>query len=78
MLDSRGLTRDTLIVRVADHGELGFSHGGLRQKDYTAYEEMIHIPMIFSNPRLFPCPVETDCLAGLIDVLPTLLTVAGL
>jgi choline-sulfatase len=78
MLDATGLTEDTLIVRVADHGELGLSHGGLRQKDYTAYEEMIHVPMIFSNPRLFPGPVETDCLAGLIDVLPTLLTVAGL
>ena len=78
MLDAKGLTKDTLIVRVADHGEMGLSHGGLRQKDYTAYEEMIRIPMIFSNPRLFPYPVETDCLAGLIDVLPTLITVAGL
>jgi choline-sulfatase len=78
MLDAKGLTKDTLIVRVADHGEMGLSHGGLRQKDYTAYEEMIRIPMIFSNPRLFPYPVETDSLAGLIDVLPTLLTVAGL
>ncbi|HKD66310.1 MAG TPA: sulfatase-like hydrolase/transferase [Candidatus Binataceae bacterium] len=78
MLDAKGLTEDTLIVRVADHGELGLSHGGLRQKDYTAYEEMIRIPMIFSNPRLFPHPVETNCLAGLIDILPTLITVAGL
>src|SRR5277367_2319966 len=74
MLDATGLTDDTLIVRVADHGELGLSHGGLRQKDYSAYEETIHIPMIFSNPRLFPRPVETDCPAGLIDVLPALLT----
>ena len=77
-LDAKGLTEDTLIVRVADHGEMGLSHGGIRQKDYTAYEETIHIPMIFSNPRLFPRPLETQCLAGLIDVLPTLLTVAGL
>ena len=78
LLDAKGLTEDTLIVRVADHGEMGLSHGGMRQKDYSAYEETIHIPMIFSNPRLFPRPLETDCLAGLIDVLPTLLTVAGL
>ncbi|MGO9452419.1 MAG: sulfatase-like hydrolase/transferase [Candidatus Binataceae bacterium] len=77
-LDAKGLTANTLIVRVADHGEMGLSHGGLRQKDYTAYEEMIRIPLIFSNPILFPKPVETDCLAGLIDVLPTLATVAGL
>ena len=53
------------------------SHGGLRQKDYTACEEMIHIPMIFSNPVLFPKPLETNALAGLIDILPTLIAVAG-
>jgi choline-sulfatase len=78
MLDARGLTNDTLIVRIADHGEMGLAHGGLRQKDYTAYEEMIRIPVIFSNPRLFPHPVETNCLAGLIDILPTLISLAGL
>ena len=78
LLDARGLTEKTLIVRIADHGELGLAHGGLRQKDYAAYEEMIHIPMIFSNPVLFPRPLETNALAGLIDVLPTLMAVAGI
>ncbi|HUA34098.1 MAG TPA: sulfatase-like hydrolase/transferase [Candidatus Binataceae bacterium] len=78
LLDAKGLTEKTLIVRVADHGELGLAHGGLRQKDYAAYEEMIHIPMIFSNPLLFPRPLETDALGGLIDVLPTLMAVAGI
>jgi choline-sulfatase len=78
LLDARRLTEKTLIVRVADHGELGLAHGGLRQKDYAAYEEMIHIPMIFSNPVLFPRPLETNALAGLIDVLPTLMAVAGI
>ncbi len=76
-LDAKRLTERTLIVRVADHGELGLSHG-LRQKDYTAYEEMIRVPMVFSNPVLFPVPLETDALASLIDVLPTLLNVVGL
>ena len=78
LLDAKRLTEKTLIVRVADHGELGLAHGGLRQKDYAAYEEMIHIPMIFSNPVLFPKPLETNALAGLIDVLPTLMSVAGI
>jgi hypothetical protein len=66
LLDARGLTQRTLIVRVADHGELGLAHCGLRQKDHAAYEEMIHIPMIFSNPVLFPRPLETNALASLI------------
>src|ERR1700683_2938061 len=34
--------------------------------------------MIFSNPVLFPKPLETNALAGLIDVLPTLMSVAGI
>lgn len=77
-VEAAGLAENTLIIRIADHGEMGMSHGGLRQKDYTAYEEVIRIPMIFSNPKLFPSPVETACPAGLIDVLPTLATLAGL
>ena len=77
-VEAHGFTESTLIIRIADHGEMAMSHGGLRQKDYTAYEEVIRIPMVFSNPILFPKPLETDCPAGLIDLLPTLVTVAGL
>lgn len=44
-LDQAGLTEDTIIIRTADHGELGLSHG-MREKAYTVYEEMIHIPLI--------------------------------
>ena len=51
-LDECGLTESTLIVRLADHGEMGMCHG-LREKMYTAYEEAIHVPLIFSNPLLF-------------------------
>ena len=76
-LDARGFTDDTIIVRVSDHGEMGLSHGGLRQKIDVMYEEAIRIPMIFSNPKLFPSPKVTNSLAGLIDVLPTLATIAG-
>ena len=61
-----------MIFRCADHGEMGLSHGGLRQKAFNAYEETIHIPLVVSNPVLFPKPVhETDALASLVDVLPT-------
>ncbi len=77
-VEAHGFTESTLIIRIADHGEMAMSHGGLRQKDYTAYEEVIRIPMVFSNPILFPKPLETDCPAGLIDLLPTLVTVVGL
>ncbi|MES2345382.1 MAG: sulfatase-like hydrolase/transferase [Chlamydiota bacterium] len=75
-LDQAGLTEDTIIIRTADHGELGLSHG-MREKSYTIYEEMIHIPLIVSNPRLFPKAQSTDALYSHLDLLPTLAELAG-
>ena len=75
--DPGSLRSRTVIVRCADHGEMGLSHGGLRQKAFNAYEETINIPFVFSNPKLFPNRVETDSLASLVDVLPTVLSLAG-
>jgi choline-sulfatase len=75
--DPGSLRSRTVIFRCADHGEMGLSHGGLRQKAFNTYEETIHIPFVVSNPVLFPKPAETDALASLIDVLPTLARLAG-
>lgn len=75
-LDSTGLTEDTIIIRTADHGELGLSHG-MREKSYTVYEEMIHIPLLISNPKMFPAPLSTDALYCHLDLLPTIAELAG-
>jgi choline-sulfatase len=75
--DPDSLRSRTLIFRCADHGEMGLSHGGLRQKAFNTYEETIHIPLVVSNPVLFPKPAYTDALASLVDVLPTVAGVAG-
>jgi hypothetical protein len=76
-LDANGLTEDTLIVRTADHGELAMSHGGMVEKFYNTYQESIHVPLIFSNPKLFPEGQTTDALAALVDVVPTLASLVG-
>jgi|SRR3954447_12282226 choline-sulfatase len=75
-LEELGLTDSTLVVRFSDHGEMGMSHG-LREKVYNAYEETIHVPLVFSNPVAFPGPVSTPALASLVDLLPTLASIAG-
>lgn len=75
--DPGSLRSRTLVFRCADHGEMGLSHGGLRQKAFNAYEETVHIPLVVSNPVLFPRPARTEALAGLIDVLPTIANIAG-
>ncbi len=74
--DGSRLTDSTLVIRTADHGEMGLSHGGLRQKMFNAYEETMHLPLIFSNPVLFPQPRTSDALVSLIDLMPTLATFA--
>ncbi len=76
-LDANGLTEDTLIVRTADHGELAMSHGGMVEKFYNVYQESINVPLIFSNPKLFPEGRTTDALAALVDVVPTLAALVG-
>jgi choline-sulfatase len=75
--DPASLRSRTLIFRCADHGEMGLSHGGLRQKAFNTYEETIHIPLVVSNPVLFPKPTHSDALVSLVDFLPTVATVAG-
>ena len=75
-LDEHGLTDDTIVVRFSDHGEQGLSHG-LRQKMFTAYEETIRVPLVVSNPRLFPQPARTSSFASLLDLLPTVAGLAG-
>jgi choline-sulfatase len=75
--DPASLRSRTVVVRTSDHGEMGLSHGGLRQKMFNVYEETVHVPLVVSNPVLFPRGRETDALASLVDVVPTLLSLAG-
>jgi len=84
LLDALGSAEDpgslrarTMVVRCADHGEMGLSHGGLRQKMFNSYEETINVPLIFSNPALFSDAAETGALASLVDLVPTLVSLAG-
>lgn len=74
-LDEAGLTENTIIIRTADHGEGGLSHG-MREKAFTAYDEMIHIPFIVSNPKMYPSPQTTDAFYCHLDLLPTLAEIA--
>jgi choline-sulfatase len=76
--DPRSLRSRTVLVRCADHGEMGLTHGGLRQKMFNAYEETLRVPLVVSNPVLFPRAAETNAAAGLVDVVPTLASLLGL
>jgi arylsulfatase A-like enzyme len=75
-LDETGLTEETVIVRTADHGELGLSHG-LREKAYSAYEEMIHVPLCISCPDMYKAPQQTSAFWSHVDLVATLCDLVG-
>jgi choline-sulfatase len=66
------LLDDSLVIRTADHGEMGLAHGGQRQKNFNVYEESIRVPLVYSNPRLFKRPRRSGALVSHVDFLPTL------
>jgi choline-sulfatase len=76
-LEAGGMFDDTLIIRTSDHGEMGLSHGGLRQKNFNFYEESLKVPLVYSNPKMFPRPITSDALVSHVDLLPTLASLAA-
>jgi arylsulfatase A-like enzyme len=71
-LKRTGLLNSTLVIATADHGEMGTAHGGMRQKNFNAYEESTRVPLVYSNPRLFKHPRRSAALVSHVDFLPTL------
>ena len=76
-LTTTGLLDNTLVIATADHGEMGTAHGGMRQKNFNVYEESTHVPLVYSNPRLFKKPRKSDALVSHVDFLPTLASLVG-
>ncbi len=71
------LLADTLIIRTSDHGENGLVHGGLRQKTFVTYDETLRVPLVWSNPELFPTARTTTAMVSHVDFLPTLCALTG-
>jgi len=77
-LQSCSFYENTIVLFFSDHGDALGAHGGMHQKWYTAYEEVLRVPMLVSNPVLFPKPKSSDALTSHIDLLPTLLGLADI
>lgn len=66
---------ETLVIVVSDHGEEFGDHGGTQHAG-GLHEELTHVVMIFAGAGLPARRVGVD--VSLVDVLPTLLDLAGL
>ncbi len=76
-LRERDLLDSTLVVLTSDHGEALGEHGELTH-GALIYESTMQVPLILSNPVLFPEPLRADDrVVGLIDLFPTLLDLLG-
>ena len=76
-LEETGLLDETMVIRTSDHGEMGLTHGGMRQKNFNFYEETLRVPLVYSNPKLYPRPYRSDALVSHVDLLPTLANLVG-
>lgn len=79
-LDSNGLTENTIVVFISDHGDMTTAHGGTIQKWHNAYEESVRVPMIISSPLVnanSQVMREISEPTSSIDLAPTLLALAG-
>jgi len=77
-LDELGLTGDTLVVLLSDHGVPLGEHGSIRKFNYPLYEELSHTVCMFRWPGQLPAGRRANGLTENLDLFPTLLSAAGI
>jgi len=65
----------TVVIVGADHGR-EFGEHGAASHGYDLYNQSLHVPLIFAVPGLAPRRIRNP--VGLIDVLPTMVSLAGI
>lgn len=76
-LDRSGQRENTIVVYTSDHGEALGDHG-LTQKGCRFYDGLVRVPLIFSMPGTLQAGLVSGALVELSDIMPTLMTLAGL
>ncbi len=74
-LEKRGITNNTRIVFLSDHGEQFREHDGIYH-GHSLYSEEVHVPLIVSGPGL-PKGLVIDEPKSLIQLPPALFQLAG-
>jgi uncharacterized sulfatase len=75
--DRDGNLRDTYIIFTSDHGDMLGAHR-ITGKGPAMYEEITHIPLIVERPGRVEAGTVNQTLVSHIDLLPTMLELAGL
>jgi arylsulfatase A-like enzyme len=64
------------VVLIGDHGEEFMEHG-MFLHGQSLYQELLDVPLIFKGPGI-PAGVTTDKLVSHVDIVPTILDLAGM
>ncbi len=72
VLEEMKVLDDTLFIFFSDHGE-AFTEHDCAIDHVSCYEEVCHVPLVFSHSSLASGGREVDSLVQMIDVAPTLL-----
>lgn len=73
-LDEKGLSRRTVVIVSADHGE-AFGEHGMRYHARSVYEELLRVPLMLRVPGVAARVVDVP--VTLLDLGPTLLDLFG-
>lgn len=77
-LDAGGLTENTLVIVVADHGE-GLGEHEEATHAMLAYDSVMRVPLIISNPALMKeAHVVDDRVVSVTDIFPTVFELLGI
>ncbi|MEX0694298.1 MAG: sulfatase [Rhodospirillales bacterium] len=75
-VDEMGIADDTIVVFTSDHGDMHGSHGVYKKQ--WPWNEAIKIPFLIRYPGHIQAGTAIDAPINVIDVMPTLLGLAGL
>lgn len=76
VLEDLGIAENTVIIVTADHGEAFWEHG-VDTHGSTVYDEVLKVPLIVVWPGRFKTPRRVATQVRLIDLMPTVLEMAG-
>jgi arylsulfatase A-like enzyme len=81
-LKELGLYENTLLIVTADHGEELLDHGFIGHPSTSfigsAYDELLHIPLIMSYPNGLPKNLRIGQQVQNVDILPTVMDLLNL
>lgn len=74
-LEASGQLEDTVIIHLSDHGEMNGEHGLWRKSSF--YEASARVPLQIAWPGQLPAGVRVPQVVSLVDVVATMLELAG-